>query len=147
MISSADHLKLLIEKLKLNQSIQITAYGYSMYPSIKNGTKLSIHPMPIAQIKNGMILMVINAKGDLLIHRLCFHHQSQYYLKGDALPRFDDVISSDCIYGVVTAYQNPPQNKDQETFQKINLHWYARYFWIVLSILIGGLKLLKDLLR
>lgn len=143
MISSADHLQLLIEKLKLNQSIQITAYGHSMYPSIKNGTKLSIHPMPIDQIKNGMILMVINAKGDLLIHRLCFHHQSKYYLKGDALPRFDDMISSDCIYGVVIAYQEA----HQETFQKINLRWYARYFWIALSILIGGLKLLKDFLK
>ncbi len=140
MISSEDHLQLLLEKLQ-TEPIQIIAHGQSMSPCIRSGTRLLIQKYPIQQIKNGMILLVISEHQGILIHRLCFRKQNQFYLKGDSLPRFDDLVNADCIEGVVIAYA-----KHGEDFKAIPHQWYFRYFWMSYSIFIGLLKLLKDYL-
>ena len=88
---------LLVELLKEGHPAEVLAYGISMYPLLRPGDKLVVHP-----VKPEIGDIAVFDRGDVLVaHRVYKIHNGVYFLKGDSLLREDAPIPQDKVLGTV----------------------------------------------
>jgi signal peptidase I len=93
-------LKAVIEKGK---SFRIQAFGFSMYPFIRNNDYITISPLAPAQPKLGDIVAYIQpGTKRLTVHRIVDNKGDFFLIKGDNNTRPDGLIPKSNILGYVT---------------------------------------------
>lgn len=74
--------------LRQNGSCEITVYGSSMWPAIRNGERIHV-TLPDPKPHIGQIVGVF-ADNQLIVHRILFHRSieggNRVWIRGDALP-------------------------------------------------------------
>ncbi|MBD3167638.1 signal peptidase I [bacterium] len=77
------------------------ATGYSMYPFIRNGTRVEILPLNHARLRVGDIVVYRTDRMPLVIHRVIETRSDTIICKGDNLREPDTPVSIDAIVGRV----------------------------------------------
>lgn len=98
-----------LEQLEEGRDVILTVGGYSMYPSLKPGSRIKVRKCPPVELQPGDII-VYEAAGKWIAHRLIrkeFIRETYYFTtKGDACLKKDTKFSHKALLGKVTAYQN-----------------------------------------
>ena len=81
--------KIFLFQSKINKQLTATVVGASMYPTLKEGDKLTISRYD--DYETGDILVYLYKHDELLVHRLVKKENNIYYCKGDNCYRLEDV--------------------------------------------------------
>lgn len=93
------------EILESGQSIQIKPQGYSMYPLIVQGRdEVVISPVEdVRLLKKGDVVLYRRDGSILVLHRICRHDSTGFYMVGDNQKEIEGPLRDDQIKGILTA--------------------------------------------
>lgn len=98
-----------LNMLSAGKSVKVKAYGYSMYPTIKPGSTLTIDPLTTVP-KIGE-LIAIKADKRFIVHRLIdsvqINGETFFKTRGDSNRYLDNPISFEYIAGRIRGYETP----------------------------------------
>lgn len=115
-------LKLVGELLSVGNRVRFRANGKSMHPTIKDGEMVTVEPVEPSDVRQGDIILYRNHQS-LVAHRvvaiagargkgsaLCpppsaFRPHSLFFLRGDALPSYDNPVETSQILGKVVSVE------------------------------------------
>lgn len=107
-MASGSKLEVAVELLKSGKTLSITARGYSMYPTIKPGTKILIRPVTEGRLKEGDVVAFAR-NGRLVVHRLrktgYEEGKNLYITRGDSNMYDDMPVSEEALVGYVPDYK------------------------------------------
>ena len=99
--------------LRQGYGVRFHAKGWSMYPTIKDGEKITVEPATLSQVKQGDILLHHNGRG-VIAHRVVrvgrkkalFNTQDSIFdpflvLRGDACSTCDEPVEANQVLGKV----------------------------------------------
>ena len=91
----SDMLKLALRK---GESVEITSFGFSMWPVIKDASLVHIEPCQGDACRPGDIVLFERGRS-LVLHRVLRATQSRLLIKGDACFEVDGWVSRAQVYG------------------------------------------------
>ena len=88
--------------LDRNVPFRFTAKGFSMFPFIKDGDVVTIHPIDKDKLRIGDVVAVFQESSEkLMVHRLIKKSDDICVLKGDNNPEPDEMVSIEKLLGFV----------------------------------------------
>lgn len=129
----------ILSSLQEGKSVEIIAKGWSMWPSIKPGTTLTISKVDMSVLQKGDLIAFTRAK-HFVVHRIEeIHFNGAYsiYTRGDANLRRDELITIDNYCGKVQVVQAQKSNLDggypAPHFSKRLLSAFVQFIFINLN--------------
>jgi len=98
--------EMLSEALQRGDAVDITSFGFSMWPRIQNGSMVHIEPCLGADVTRGDVVL-FEDRGRLVLHRVLQERDSHVFIKGDACFDADGWVERDLILGRI-----PPRRGD-----------------------------------
>ena len=107
--------ELITELLQDGYSVNFSAPGHSMYPTIMANEKIVVAPIDPATVRMGDIILY-RTNGHLIAHRVTLINKLNndalptypdwsFILKGDALPTYDEPVKDEQILGKVISIE------------------------------------------
>jgi signal peptidase len=129
-------LPLHVETLKEGQSVKTRVGGISMYPFLKKGDIIIIHPIPLAEIKRGDIV-VFQSSGKIVAHRLIIKKkdQSGYLTRGDTCPSIDPPVTRDNYLGKVMEVTRNGKNILPGITRKVYSTIMVHGYWLIMLMM------------
>ena len=112
--------------LKEGKEVELTANGWSMWPTIKPGTILSLKNIPIEDVQVGDAIAFIR-NDHFVVHRverIAAENPRKIISRGDANLRFDEIVNEDNYCGKVI---DPQLNPTPRLAQRIFSFWLAQF--------------------
>lgn len=106
------------------KKISFTVSGNSMYPFIKNGDRVLLKPIELADIKKGRVVLAC-ANGQFLLHRIVSVSGSSVTLAGDGNLIQHETVNFSGIWAVVVEVLNRKQNVQSTSHIFLTLAWYS----------------------
>ena len=127
------------EALQRRGRTVVRVQGRSMYPTLRNGTRIEVYPVAYDELKPGDLIVFTDGRG-IICHRLIRKSHRLCYLKGDTnlwmdapvvwsqvLGRVTRVIDDDCrIHPIET-----PRHRRRAALLARFSYLYALYFHIL----------------
>lgn len=131
-------LKLLLKNIK---KVETIAHGNSMYPYLKNGTKIILNPI-FGNLKLGDVI-VFEINNRVLMHRIVKLEAESIFTKGDFNFRPDASIKKEQVLGKLEAIYVDSKWVDFYNYKKPLKFWlyFNLYAWPLVLILRIILKL------
>ena len=110
--------EMLSDALRRGEAVEITSFGFSMWPRIQNGSMVHIEPCSGSDATRGDVVL-FEGRGRLVLHRVLRERASQVFIKGDACFDADGWVERKLILGRI-----PPRRGDT-TWAKLSplLSW------------------------
>lgn len=116
--------------LKEGNEVTLTANGWSMWPTVKPGTVLSLKKMPIEEVQVGDAIAFIRGEHFVVhrVERIVQENPRKIISRGDANLRFDEIVSDTNYCGKVIHPQISPapqitQRIFSYLFQFCQINW------------------------
>jgi signal peptidase I len=105
----------ILSSLQEGKAVEIVAKGWSMWPTIKPGTSLTISKVDISALRPGDLIAFTRAE-HFVVHRIeeiQFNGSYAIYTRGDANLRRDELITIDNYCGKVQVVLSNGNNKKE----------------------------------
>jgi signal peptidase I len=125
--------------LRQGYGVRFYAKGWSMYPTIKDGEKITVEPVIPSQVKRGDILLYHNGKG-VVAHRVVQLGRKKgllntqdsvldtfFILRGDACSTCDEPVEADQVLGKLVSVERNGGLIDLDSWKSLILYT-ARLF-------------------
>jgi len=101
---SREHIKqnLAADVLRRTGCVRLTAFGYSMLPSVWPGDQLTIESRAFENVQSEDVVVYARS-GRLFIHRALQVEANRIVTRGDAMPTADAPVQPEELMGIVTA--------------------------------------------
>ena len=95
--------------LRSGNSAELTATGWSMFPTLRHGDKVLVKPLVNNSLPLAGSIIVVNLDNNLILHRLTeirkgFSGTTQVITRGDCMADDDDPCQSGQILGVAYSF-------------------------------------------
>ena len=132
-LDRANLTSLAIDILGKDGAFRFCAPGSSMYPFIRNGAMLEVHPVTAVAIRPADIILYHRENHRLIAHRVIGRTHKQYttelLVRGDADPSNHEIVSLESVLGRVVCVQ---RGGKIFVLDSGLWHWLG-LLWIVLS--------------
>ncbi|MBI5516564.1 MAG: S26 family signal peptidase [Deltaproteobacteria bacterium] len=96
-----------IALLRQGQPVTFVVRGASMWPSLRDGARVTVQPCPVACLRPGD-LVAFERRGALVVHRVRAVTAEGVRSAGDALPRGDGLVPQSAVLGRAQRVSQPP---------------------------------------
>ena len=140
-----DFIDLSVNILGQGGSLQFKAHGYSMYPFIRNGDAVIVHPVDADALSVGDIVFYRNSLNRLVAHRIIgksiFKNQIILRTRGDAATKSDGWINTDQVLGRIVSVNRKDKVIDLNSpFQRFITILWIKLFPVSLVLFQAALK-------
>lgn len=97
---NAKTFELMKTQIETNGSLEITAFGNSMYPTIKDGERLTIIPQKEYSVGDIIAYVYSLDPLNIIIHRIICKRKNSVFTKGDNNNFIDKLVPNNKIMGI-----------------------------------------------
>ena len=99
----------LLDLLKRGNSAEISASGYSMFPTLRPGDRVLVSPIKENELSAPGDILIINEDDNLVLHRLIeirrYKESNKVFItRGDCMNESDSPVKSDQIVGITHSF-------------------------------------------
>jgi len=99
----------LLDLLKRGNSAEISASGYSMFPTLRPGDRVLVSPIKENELSAPGDILIINEDDNLVLHRLIeirrYKESNKVFItRGDCMSESDSPVRGDQIVGIAHSF-------------------------------------------
>jgi len=124
------------EALKAGGDIKTRVGGISMYPFLKKGDIITIHPVPIVEIEPGDVI-IFKTHDKLVAHRCIktYPDKSTCLTRGDTCPSLDPIVTIESYLGKIIEVSRKGKYISPNLARKFYSTIMVRGYWFIMMMM------------